>query len=120
MKTENRNTLTELFNNTRYLSDYIDLNDVLNYNDINTLEELEECLYNKIREIEIIYYFDAINILKEEDQSLTESFEIAIEYGFELKNLNSEILATLLIQNRCFERLSDFMQEVEENNIFND
>ena len=120
MKTENRNKLIELFNNTRYLNEYIDLNDVLNYNDINTLEDLEECLNERILEIEVIYYSNAINILKEEDQSLTESFEIALEYGYELKYLNSEILASLLIQNRCFERLSDFMQEVEENEIFND
>ena len=120
MKTENRNTLTELFNNTRYLSDYTDLNDVINYNDINTLEEFEECLSERIREIEIIYYFNAINILKEEDQSLMESIEIASDYGYELKNLNSEILASLLIQTRCFEELSDFINEVEENEIFND
>lgn len=120
MKTENRNTLTELFNNTRYLSEYIDLNDILKYNDINTLEDFEECFNDRIREVEIIYYFNAINILKEEDQSLTESFEIAEEYGYELKSLNSEILASLLIQNRCFEELSDLIQEVEENDIFND
>ena len=120
MKTENRNTLTELFNDTRYLSNYIDLNDVLNYNDINTLEDFEECLNERIQAIEIIYYFNAINILKEEDQSLTESFEIAEEYGYELKSLNSEILASLLIQKRCFYELSEFMQEVEENEIFND
>ena len=120
MKTENRNTMTDLFNNTRYLHDYIDLNDVLNYNDINTLEELEECLNERIQAIEIIYYFNAIEILKDEDQSLTESFEIALEYGYELKNLNSEILASLLIQNRCFDELSDLIKEVEENEIFND
>ena len=120
MKTENKNTLTELFNDTRYLSNYIDLNDVLNYNDINTLEDFEDCLNERIREIEIIYYFNAINILREEDQSLTESFEIASDFGFELKNLNSEVLASLLIQNRCFEELSDLIQEIEESEIFND
>lgn len=120
MKTENRNKLIELFNNTRYINDNLSLTYVLDYKEVNTTEELEECLNEQIQGVEIIYYSNAINILKEEDQSLTESFEIALEYGYELKNLNSEILASLLIQNRCFEELSDFIQEVEENEIFND
>ena len=119
MKTENKNTLTELFNNTRYLSDNIDLNDTLNYNDINTLEDFEECLNERILEIEIIYYSTAIDILKEEDQSLTESLEQAYECGYSITDINSELLATLIIQRRCFDELYDFMQEVEKNEIFN-
>lgn len=120
MKTENRNKLAVLFNNTRYLSDNIDLNDILNYNEINTLEDLEDCLNEKILEIQIIYYATGINILKEEDQSLTESLEQAYECGYTITDINSELLATLLIQKRCFDELYDFMQEVEENEIFND
>lgn len=120
MKTENRNTLTELFNNTRYLSNNIDLNDVLNYNEINTLEDLQECLNERIQETEIIYYFNAIEILKEEDQSLTESLEQAYECGYTITDVNSELLATLIIQKRCFDELYDFMQEVEKKEIFND
>ena len=120
MKTENRNKLAESFNNTRYLSDNIDLNDVLNYNDINTLEDLQECLNERILEIQVIYYFNAIEILKEEDQSLTESLEQAHECGYTITGVNSELLATLIIQKRCFDELYDFMQEVEENEIFND
>ena len=118
MKTENKNTLTELFNNTLYLSDNIDLNDTLNYNDINTLEELEDCLNKSILELQIIYYYTAINILKEEDQSLSESLEQAYECGYSITDVNSEILASLIIQKRCFDELHDFMQEVEENEIF--
>lgn len=120
MKTENRNKLIELFNNTRYLNDNLSLNDILNYNDINTLEDLQECLNERIQAIEIIYFSNAINILKEEDQSLTESLEQAHEFCYNLTDINSELLATLLIQKRCFEELSDFIQEVEENEIFND
>ena len=118
MKTENRNKLAELFNNTRYLSDNIDLNDTLNYNEINTLEDFEDCLNDRILELQIIYYATAIDILKEEDQSLTESLEQAYECGYSITDVNSEILATLIIQKRCFDELHDFMQEVEKNEIF--
>lgn len=120
MKTENKNTLTDLFNNTRYLNKYIDLNDTLNYNEINTLEDFEKCLNERILEIQIIYYYNAIEILKNEDQSLNESLEQAYECGYSITDVNSELLATLLIQRRCFDELYDFMQEVEENEIFND
>lgn len=120
MKTENRNKLVELFNNTRYLSEYIYLNDVLKYNGKNTLEDLEECLNERILEIEIIYYSNAINILKKEDKSLIESLEQAYECGYTITDVNSELLATLLIQRRCFDELFDFMQEVEKEEIFND
>ena len=44
---------------------------------------------------EVIYYSTAINYLKENDPSLSESLEIATEYGYTTNNLNSELLASL-------------------------
>ena len=44
---------------------------------------------------EVIYYSSAIRYLKENDPSLTESLEIATEYGYTTENLNSELLASL-------------------------
>ena len=46
--------------------------------------------------VEIIYYYKAIKYLAEFDASLSESLEIANELGYELKNINSELLASLL------------------------
>ena len=44
---------------------------------------------------EVIYYSSAIRYLKDNDPSLTESLEIATEYGYTTENLNSEVLASL-------------------------
>ena len=67
---------------------------------------------------EVIYYSTAIRYLKENDPSLTESLEIATEYGYEAENLNSEVLASLHAsqkkENTFFE---DIAPELE--NLFN-
>lgn len=122
MKTRNER-LKELFNDTRYLNEYIDIDSVLNteyYDEITSADELYSVLCERINEVEIIYFSNAIEILKEEDQSLTESLNLAHELSYTPENLNSEILATLLIRERCNDRLNDFIQEVEEEEIFND
>lgn len=122
MKTRNER-LKELFNDTLYLNEYIDFDSVLNteyYNEITSADELYSVLCERINEVEIIYYSTAIEILKEEDQSLTECLNLAHELSYTPENLNSEILATLLIQERCNDELNDFIQEVEEEEIFND
>lgn len=122
MKTRNER-LKELFNDTRYLNEYIDINSVLNteyYDEITSTDELYNVLCERINEVEIIYYSTAMEILKEEDQSLTESLNLAHELSYTPENLNSEILATLLICERCNDELNDFIQEVEEEEIFND
>ena len=46
--------------------------------------------------VEIIYYYKAIKYLQEFDPSLNESLELANELGYELNNINSELLASLL------------------------
>ncbi len=86
--------------------------------DITNFEELTEAIENENGfDIEIIYYSNAINYLKENDCSLNESIEIAIEYGFELKNLNSETLASLLASK--LERENYYNLENEITNFFN-
>ena len=45
--------------------------------------------------VEIIYYYKAMDYLREHDTSLTESLELAAEYGYTTENLNSELLASL-------------------------
>ena len=72
---------------SEYLSIKTDLTDV---NDI--FDDLQN---NGYFNEEIIYYSSAIRYLKDNDPSLCESLEIATDYGYEAKNLNSEVLATL-------------------------
>ena len=82
-------------------------------NDI-TFEEFEERITQSIHENEIIYYANAIKYLRENDPSLQESLSIASEYGYECKNVNSELLATLLYQQELFEEWHNISQEIEE------
>lgn len=122
METRNE-TLKELFKDAYLLSEYIDIDSVLNteyYSEINDVEELEENIQERIQEVEIIYYSTAIKLLMEHDQSLCDSLEIANEYGYTTDKLNSELLATLLIQSMLTSQLGDFINEVENEEIFND
>ena len=95
---------------SEYLSSKTDLTDV---NDI--FDDLQD---NGYFDEEVIYYSSAIRYLKDNDPSLTESLEIAAEYGYEAKNLNSEVLASLHAsqkkENTFFE---DIAPELE--NLFN-
>jgi hypothetical protein len=72
-------------------------------------------------DIEFIYYSRAMDYLSENDPSLQISLGIASEYGFEVKNLNSEILASLLasenVRNEFYElehEINRFFEELEE------
>lgn len=69
-------------------------------------------------DIEIIYYSTAIEYLKNNDNSLRESLEIANDLGYELKNLNSEILASLLASQNSRDEFADLESEI--NSFFDD
>ena len=100
----------------------IDLNDnIINYVDIDSIDENDafNSIYNMVNDkggfdIEIIYYSSAIKYLQENDPSLQESLEIASDYGFETKNLNSEILASLLKSQNVRDEFLYFRDEINE------
>jgi len=72
---------------SEYLSSKTDLTDAY-----HLIDELRQ---NGYFEEEVIYYSSAIKYLKDNDPSLRFSLEIATEYGYEAKNINSELLASL-------------------------
>jgi hypothetical protein len=85
----------------------IDLSDDLqNYFNDDDLKELDQDdAFNSITEtlenseafnIEFIYHHVALKYLLENDPSLQDSLSLADDMGFDLKNLNSETLASLL------------------------
>ena len=90
-------TLQEL--TLKYLGD--DATDYLNssikedLHQYDTNQIFEELQDNGYFQEEIIYYSKAMEYLKEHDCSLSESLEMANEYGYTLENLNSETLATI-------------------------
>ena len=75
-------------------------------------DDFREYIVESILNFEIIYYSKAIEYLKENDNSLTRSLEIADEQGFEVAKLNSEILATLLYQDKLYNELWEIEQEI--------
>jgi hypothetical protein len=77
-----------------------------------TRDEAQEILDEAINEEEIIYYTNAMAYLRENDASLQESLSLASDMGFELKNLNSEMLATLLWQQNLHEELSTLVNDI--------
>ena len=104
------------------LDKQINLNDnIINYVDINAIDNDDAftSIYEMIDEndgfnIEVIYYSNAIKYLQENDPGLKESLEIASEYGYELKNLNSEVLASLLKSQNARDEFSDFRDEIND------
>ena len=65
-------------------------------------------------DIEIIYYHRAIEYLRLNDTSLHESLSIASEYGYDCKDLNSEILASLLASQNAREEFSELQNKIED------
>jgi len=103
MKTKTQNTiifdaLNEL--SSQYLGDNAtDFLNVTMQEDLNSYNDSDE-LFQDLQDNgyfneEIIYYYNAMKYLQENDCSLSESLEIATEYGYTTENLNSETLASL-------------------------
>jgi nitric oxide synthase oxygenase domain/subunit len=104
MKTYNE---TIEFLNQLEKGNLIDLNDSLsnyiNEQDFEYFDQLNpaNALYELIEEAggfntEVIYYHNAIDYLKENDPSLRESLDLVDELGYDIRNINSEVLASLL------------------------
>lgn len=94
------------------INDYIGLDNMDNITDFESLyEELEE---NGFFNQEVIYYASAMKILLENDPSLMESMNLASDMGFDCKNLNSEILASLLVSEQLREQFNEFQSDIED------
>ena len=104
------------------LDQQMELNDnLINYVDIDAIDNDDAftSIYEMINEndgfnCDVIYYSNAIKYLQENDPSLRESLEIAAELGYEVKNLNSEILASLLKSQNVRDEFLDFRDEINE------
>lgn len=78
------------------------------------IDDMMEYLEERCSEIEVIYFSNAMEYLKEHDRSLQESLALAADCGFSVENLNSETLATLLMQQKARERVWELRDEIEE------
>lgn len=109
--------ILELFDFQDNLKAFIDLEYILNNKDIEDIEELREAIQDQINEADIIYYSEAFDYLKNNDLSLKRSLTLANDFGYTPKDLNSEILASLLLQNDLNEELNLFIDSLENENI---
>lgn len=122
MNTTNQTRIEKIETFFAELDKQIDLNDnIINYVDIEAIDENDAftSIYEMIDEnygfnCEVIYYYNAIKYLQENDPSLNESLEIASELGYEVKNLNSEILASLLKSQNVRDEFLEFRDEINE------
>lgn len=96
-QTENKteiklNLLENLYIENLNIVDFIehDFEYIRNADDL--YEELND---NDAFNIDIIYYSKAMEYLAENDNSLSESIDIAVEHGYSLENINSELLASI-------------------------
>lgn len=105
-----------------YIMNYIDEKELLAIEDKDELREILEKINEnyELTNTEIVYYASAMEYLSREDNSLRESLEIANEYWYDIKNLNSELLASLLISRHNLEdyytiteSIIDFYDDIE-------
>tara|TARA_R110002167_G_scaffold198626_2_gene401722 strand:- start:632 stop:1000 length:369 start_codon:yes stop_codon:yes gene_type:complete len=110
-QTEN---LNKLFDDTDFIQN-IDYDNCISYleNDANK-DTLLESLEDYINEYEIIYYFDAMKYLLDNDASLVDSLSIASSFGYDEKSLDSEILATLHYQKSAKSELLSMIDDICE------
>ena len=98
-----------------YVLNYVKVEDIKECKDSIDVKELFEKANEdeEITRADVIYYANAIEYLKENDQSLNESIEIAKEYGYELDSINSELLASLLQSRNNLEDYNTFLNNLE-------
>jgi hypothetical protein len=117
MNTLTQEQQTNIFNflnglNTEVcITDYVNIENIDFENPYNSIfETIQE---NSGFDIEIIYYSNAITYLQKNDPSLRESLEIASELGYTIKNINSELLASLLASQNAINDFLDLENEIE-------
>ena len=95
------------------ITDFIEIdwenNQELNFDNIE--EEIND---NNGFDLEIIYYSNAIEYLKNNDPSLRYSLELADEYCYTIDTLSSEILASLLYSQNEREKFNNLEDEINE------
>ena len=101
MKNSQENKIYDILEKTNI---DIEWNYYLDFDEIN-INNLSNDIRDQVEEsqaldVEIIYYSNAMEYLSRNDASLQASMELASEMGYEVANLNSEILASILASQK--------------------
>lgn len=101
--------LDAVFQNSELDKPEFDLDNVSN------ADEYFDYVYdNGYLDVEVIYYSEAMDYLRVNDPSLRESLGIADELGYQPKNLNSEILASMLKTQHQKDAFEELRSKIEE------
>lgn len=122
MKTEQIQKIKEIIKELQGDYDFEDVGYFIKDEDLEDVEELEDIMDyieglnsdNDITNCEIIYYSNAIKYLTENADNLNESIEIAIEYGYNIEQINSELLASLLMTRNNEDQFIEFLDTLRE------
>jgi len=108
--------LKDIWANTDLSEHTEDIETALNYYDGDDDADsfIDWFLETYIDSAEIVYYSNAMEFLTKHDVSLDVSLEKAEEYGYTPSQLNSELLASLLLQDILSNELYGLREELEE------
>ena len=107
--TEKTQKFIELFNTFNLDIDLTSID--FDINEINNFEEL--LTENNLLDTDIIYYSNAIEYLQKHDNSLKLSLGLAIDLGYNLADINSEILASILQSENLRNELYSCKTEID-------
>jgi hypothetical protein len=97
------------------LLEKIDIDLSLEGQEIADFDELRDYIQDQGGfDCEVIYYSTAMDYLGEHDPSLQFSMGIASDMGYECKNINSELLASLLMSDKVREEFEELENEITE------
>ena len=113
--------ITEFFNSLNSSLDHFAISDfIYSDEDLEAIDPTDAFFHisevlseNNAFDVEVIYYQNAIEYLAKNDPSLSESLGLADELGYEIKNLNSEILASLLASQESREQFNALQSEID-------
>lgn len=111
MKTKIENFLANLKTEIDLLS-LVDIDNIDMSNPFDSICKMIED--NNGFDIDVIYYSNAIDYLSKNDPSLKKSLNIAAELCYEVQNLNSEILASLLASKLVREEFYELESEIND------
>ena len=73
----------------------------------------EDKLADELSDLSIIGSYRAMQYLLENDHTLLDSVDLAVDHGCKIEDMNSELLANLLFQTKISDDLSFALQELE-------
>lgn len=104
--------LTQILQSLNLNTEYFNLEDYIDSLENITKSELQDAIDCAISEVDVIHYDIAMNYLSEHDFSLTESLKLANALGYTALNINSELLATLHLQDKLRTEYNDAIDDI--------